>query len=132
MKRLQKVLSRGSYNPLPLLKVLRPSCQLDGEVPPSLDVNGPRTSKSGQALTQSSRYPSSHYLLLIDEGEPENFKETQAHMEKKKWLQVMQEEISYLQKNKTYELVKLPKENRALRNKWVLKLKRDGRRKLAK
>ena len=75
MKRLQRVLSRGSYNPLPLLKVIIPSCQLDGEVLPSPDVNGSRTSKSGQALTQSSRYPSSDYLLLIDEGEPQNFKE---------------------------------------------------------
>ena len=51
-----------------------------------------------------------------------NFKEVQVHTEKKKCLQ----------KNKTYELVKLPKGKRALRNKWVFKLKRDGSGKLAK
>ena len=44
----------------------------------------------------------------------------------------MQEEMESLQKNNTYELVKLPKGRKALRNKWVYKLKKDGRGDLVK
>ena len=38
----------------------------------------------------------------------------------------MQEEMNSLHKNKTYELVELPKGKKALRNKWVFKLKKDS------
>ena len=38
----------------------------------------------------------------------------------------MQEEMDSLQKNDTYELVELPKGKKALKNKWVFKLKKDG------
>jgi len=38
----------------------------------------------------------------------------------------MQEEMDSLQKNDTYELVKLPESRKALKNKWVFKLKKDG------
>lgn len=38
----------------------------------------------------------------------------------------MQEEMDSLQKNDTYELVKLPEGRKALKNKWVFKLKKDG------
>ena len=38
----------------------------------------------------------------------------------------MQEEMNSLHKNKTYELVELPKGKKALKNKWVFKLKKDS------
>ena len=38
----------------------------------------------------------------------------------------MQEEINSLHKNKTYELVELPKGKKTLRNKRVFKLKKDS------
>ena len=38
----------------------------------------------------------------------------------------MQEEMDSLQKNDTYELMKLPEGRKALKNKWVFKLKKDG------
>ena len=38
----------------------------------------------------------------------------------------MQEEMNSLHKNKTYELVELLKGKKALRNKWVFKLKKDS------
>ena len=37
-----------------------------------------------------------------------------------------------LQKNQTYDLVKLPQGRKALKNKWVFKLKKDGSGKLVK
>ena len=74
---------QGEPQPLPP-KGTRPPRQLDGEVLSPLDADGPRTSRSGRTPTQSSRYSSSYYLIVIDEGEPKNFKEAQAHTEKKK------------------------------------------------
>jgi ATP-binding cassette subfamily B (MDR/TAP) protein 1 len=41
-------------------------------------------------------------------------------------MKAMQEEMDSLQKNDTYELVKLPEGRKALKNKWVFKLKKDG------
>ena len=42
---------------------------------------------------------------------------------KEKWQSAMQDEIDSLHKSYTYDLVELPKGKRALRNKWVFKLK---------
>ena len=41
-------------------------------------------------------------------------------------MKAMTEEMKSLQKNGTYELVKLPKGKKALKNKWVYKLNKDG------
>ena len=38
----------------------------------------------------------------------------------------MQEEMDSLQKNDTCELVKLSEGRKALKNKWLFKLKKDG------
>ena len=67
-------------------------------------------------------YPFSKYILLIDGGQPESFQEAQTHKDKGSWMKAIQEEMESLQKNNTYELVKLPKCRKALRNKWVYKL----------
>ena len=42
-------------------------------------------------------------------------------------MKAMQEEMESLEKNNTYELMKLPKGRKALRNKWVYKLKKYGK-----
>ena len=44
----------------------------------------------------------------------------------------MEDEMESLQKNHTYELVELPKGKKALKNKWVFKLKKDGRWRVVK
>ena len=44
----------------------------------------------------------------------------------------MQDEMDSLQKNNTYELVKLPKGKKVFQNKWVYKLKKDGKGNLVK
>ena len=41
-------------------------------------------------------------------------------------MKAMEEAMDTLQKNDTYELVELPKGKKAFKNKWVLKLKKDG------
>nr|GEZ54845.1 retrovirus-related Pol polyprotein from transposon TNT 1-94 [Tanacetum cinerariifolium] len=41
------------------------------------------------------------------------------------WFEAMQDEINSLHENNTFKLVKLPKGKRALKNKWVYKLKTE-------
>ena len=70
------------------------------------------------------RYPSSEYVLLTDEGELWSFYNVQNLKDKESWAEAMHEEITSLKKNNTFELVELPKGRKALKNKWVFKLKR--------
>jgi hypothetical protein len=44
---------------------------------------------------------------------------------KKEWMRAMQEEMDSLHKNHTYELVKLPKGKKTLKNKWVYRIKQE-------
>lgn len=46
-----------------------------------------------------------------------------------KWLNAMQKEMKSLTKNQTWDLVPLPKGNRAIGCKWLFKVKDDGRHK---
>ena len=59
--------------------------------------------------------------MLTDEGEPEYFEEARSHQHKNEWVKAMQKEMRSLNENHTYDLVKLPKGKRVLKNKWVLK-----------
>ena len=61
--------------------------------------------------------------MLTDGGEPETYQEDILHENKNEWVKAMQEEMRSLLENHTYNLVKLPKEKKALKNKWVYKLK---------
>ena len=44
-------------------------------------------------------------------------------MQKREWYKAMQDEINSLHDNHTYDLMELLEGKRALRNKWVFKLK---------
>lgn len=78
----------------------------------------------------STKYLASQYILITNEGKPESFSKAKCHIEKDYWIQAMKEEMSYLQKNHTYELVPLLRGRRALKNKWAYKLKKNGNSKL--
>ena len=103
-----------------------------GEQFPGQENEQPQLRRSNHEHKPSTKYPSSEYLLLTDGGEPESFQEAQTHKDRGSWMKAMQEEMESLPKNNTYELVKLPKGRKALRNKWVYKLKKDGRGDLVK
>lgn len=75
------------------------------------------------------RYPSSEYdltILLTIEGLQQSFQEFQVHKHKDQCKEPMKEEMNSLLKNKTYDLNELPKGKKALKKKWVFKLKQDG------
>ena len=62
-------------------------------------------------------------MLLTDGGEPECYVDAMEDENKKEWVDAMQDEMKSLYENNTFELVKLPKGKRALKNRWVYKVK---------
>ena len=86
----------------------------------------PQVRRSTREHRPSTRYLTSEYTMITEEGELESFQEVQSHEDKQSWLKVMHEEMNSLNKNKTYDLVELPKGKKVLRNKWMFKLKKDG------
>ncbi|TXG60461.1 hypothetical protein EZV62_015034 [Acer yangbiense] len=66
------------------------------------------------------------YCLLTEDEEPMTFHEATNSLDASLWMTAMQEEIEALHKNKTWELVPLPHGRKAIGNKWVYKIKRDG------
>ncbi|KAG8472328.1 hypothetical protein CXB51_035360 [Gossypium anomalum] len=55
--------------------------------------------------------------------EPSNYSEAVSCEDSEKWMFAMQEEMESLHKNRTWDLVKLPKGKKAVRCKWVFKKK---------
>ena len=71
----------------------------------------------------SNKYSPHEYLLLTDGGEPSCYEEAMSDQHKDQWLDAMQDEMNSLYENTTFELVNLPKGKKALKNKWVYRLK---------
>ena len=69
--------------------------------------------------------PSLYSILLTDSIELEEYKEAIQVDAIQQWKLGMKEEIESLLKNKTWDLVPLPKGKRALPNKWVYRLKEE-------
>ena len=94
-----------------------------GRIPPLEE--GPQLRRTTRERQLSTGYPSTEYILTADEGEPKSYQAVQPHKDKDYWIKSMREEINSLWKNDTYELTELPKGRKALKNKWVFKLKND-------
>ena len=58
----------------------------------------------------STRWNLNEYVLLTNRGEPECYEE------KKEWVDVMEDEMRSLHDSHVFELVKLPKGKRTLKN----------------
>ena len=59
------------------------------------------------------------FALVTSGGDPFTFKEATNRKDNDKWILAMLEEMESLQKNKTWELVKLPKGKKAIGCKWI-------------
>ena len=71
-------------------------------------------------------YMAMHYAYMskvVQIPDPNSFEEEKGE---KKWVNEMQEEIDALVENKTWDLVKLPKEKNVVGCKWVYKTKHDS------
>ena len=71
-------------------------------------------------------------FCLLMRGSQRATQKQKTHEDKDEWMKAMQDEMSSLKKNNTYELVELPKGKKVLKNKWLFKLKRDDSGKLIK
>ncbi|KAJ9542309.1 hypothetical protein OSB04_028815 [Centaurea solstitialis] len=67
------------------------------------------------------------FALHIGQEEPLDIKEALTSIHSLKWLGSMQVEMEALLKNNTWDLCPLPKDSRAIGNKWVFKVKDDNR-----
>ena len=92
-------------------------------VAPPVPSPQPEFRRSTRERRPSTRYNTQEYVMLTDGGEPETYEEAINDGKQEEWLKAMQEEMKSLHDNHTYDLVKLPKGKRALKNKWVYKLK---------
>ncbi|KAK8589518.1 hypothetical protein V6N12_023912 [Hibiscus sabdariffa] len=72
--------------------------------------------RSSRDRRSSVRYSSDDYVLLTGEGELECYEEAMESECKDQWVQAMKDELQSLHDNHTFELVKLPKGKRALKN----------------
>lgn len=79
--------------------------------------------RSTRERRPSTWYPSDEYVTLIEGGELESYTEAVKGEHKQQWINAMNKEMKSLHDNSTYELVKLPKGKRALKNRWVYQLK---------
>ena len=82
--------------------------------------------RSARPHKLSQKYTPSNYILVSEEGEPTDFQQVCEDEHNKEWTKAMEEEMNSLRKNRTWELVELPKERRALQNKWVYKIKHES------
>lgn len=64
-------------------------------------------------------------LLISNQTDPTNFKVATKDINCHKWQEVMHEEMESLLTNQTWDLVPLPSNRKALKNKWVYKLKEE-------
>jgi hypothetical protein len=61
--------------------------------------------------------------LLVESGEPTGYAEAAGYQE---WREAMDKEMQSIEKNSTWELVKLPEGKKPIGLKWVYKLKRNS------
>lgn len=64
-------------------------------------------------------------MLLTDKREPECYAEVVESEHKGKWIDAMQDKIKSLYENNTFKLVKLPKDKRVKKYKWVYTVKQE-------
>ena len=64
-------------------------------------------------------------LPIVEEAIPSTYREAEIRSESKMWKDAMEEEISSLYKNDTWELTELPKGKKTIGCKWVY-VKKQG------
>lgn len=64
--------------------------------------------------------------LALFSGEPQTVHEAFESKESQKWEMTMKEEMLAHEQNGTWELAHLPERQKAIKTKWVFKLKHDG------
>ncbi|KAG8481596.1 hypothetical protein CXB51_026522 [Gossypium anomalum] len=97
---------------------------------PQYSIAKNRTKREIKPLKKYAEADLVAYALNVAEDidanqEPSNYFEAISCEDSEKWMFAMQEEMESLHKNKTWDLVKLPKGKKTVRCKWVFK-KKEG------
>ena len=79
--------------------------------------------QSIRELQSSKMFSPYDYVMIPDTSEPESYREAQQGKHKREWLKVIYDEMDSLQKNHTYNLMKLLQGQKIPKNKWVFRLK---------
>ena len=97
------------------------------EIQENVETPQPTPRRSTREKNPPKRYTDfvSSVALFTDDGEPSCFQEAIDCVDNTKWKMAMKEEMDSLEKNKTWELVELPKDRKLVGCKWVFKLKKD-------
>ncbi|VFQ71427.1 unnamed protein product [Cuscuta campestris] len=74
--------------------------QPHSEPPPA-----PQLRRSTRVRKPSTRLSEDDFVLVTDGGEPETYDEAMSHVHREKWYDAMQDEMTSLHENHTYELV---------------------------
>lgn len=80
--------------------------------------------KSDKDRRKVRPFQMAHFALFA--GEPQNVREALESDENRKWRAAMEEEMSSHRENMTWTLAKLPLGRKAIKAKWVFKVKSDG------
>lgn len=64
--------------------------------------------------------------------EPRSYDEAMSSVQKDKWIIAMQDEIESMKENKTWNLVELPSDRKAIGCKWIFKIKMDSSGKISR
>ncbi|GJU50602.1 zinc finger, CCHC-type containing protein [Tanacetum coccineum] len=109
-------------------------------VTPNVTINSPSTASSSTGGGAPKRYrlltdlydeteEIDELMMIRNDEEPVSYTEAS---KKREWVEAMDAELSSIEKNKTWTLVDLPKNRKAIDLKWVYKVKRDPSRKTSK
>lgn len=97
--------------------------------------NQPELRRSGRERQLPARLRNDYILyeaVKCDSVEPRNFCEAMESEEREEWMEAMNEELSSIQTNDTWELCDLPAGRKPVGSKWVFKNKRDENGKLTR
>ncbi len=85
-----------------------------------LHIPGPKPPKANVVFTGVED------SLSLSLGEPDTYSEAVESADSQKWKEAMKSEYDSLIRNETWKLVSLPKDRKAIGNKWVYKIKRNA------
>lgn len=90
------------------------------------DVNSANRLNSRLRVRENNLFASDCEMLLMAmmiNNEPEQYDDAVSCDNKKEWIEAMNDEYNSLTKNKTWYLVNLPENKKAIDNRWVYKIK---------
>ena len=103
--------------------------QVIGYVHESVAVGRPRRNSYKSSWLTTDMIVA-YALPVIEEAIPSTYREAEISLESKMWKDAMEEEMSSLHKNDTWELTELPKGKKAIGCMWYMQKNRDLLRKI--